>query len=131
MFKLKILTAFVLMALATHISGAAVQELESVGLMPEITVTAPRYEYQDEAWAGMIEGVTVEAYRSSINGTSVSTTEAEARINIRIISLDSDGSSYVLLSLVLTLVLVPISLTYMSLGAYLAAKEVNSDRTSD
>jgi len=35
--------------------------LNSVGSMPEVIISAPRYEYEDEAWSGMVEEVVVTA----------------------------------------------------------------------
>ncbi len=34
-----------------------------IGQMPEIVVTAPHYEYEDDAWSGLIETVVVTAPR--------------------------------------------------------------------
>lgn len=36
---------------------------DSIGLMPEIVVTAPQYEYQDDAWSGLMPEVVVTAPR--------------------------------------------------------------------
>lgn len=40
-----------------------VRMFDSIGLMPEIVVTAPRYEYQDDAWSGLMPEVIVAAPR--------------------------------------------------------------------
>jgi hypothetical protein len=63
--KMQLLLVFIILGTTTYISGSSMQQLDSVGMMPEISVTAPRYEYQDEAWLGMVEGVVVEAQRVS------------------------------------------------------------------
>jgi hypothetical protein len=34
---------------------------DSIGRMPEIVVTAPRYEYEDVAWSGLMETIVVTA----------------------------------------------------------------------
>lgn len=40
-----------------------VRMFDSIGLMPEIVVTAPQYEYQDDAWSGLMPEVIVTAPR--------------------------------------------------------------------
>jgi hypothetical protein len=84
-------------------------------MMPEITVTAPRYEYQDEAWLGMVEGVVVEAQRPFGNRKEHPSTQMSTVI-------DYGYSVYFLFSF--TLVLVVSSVLYMSLGSYFVGKEV-------
>ncbi|UCG29723.1 MAG: hypothetical protein JSV53_09490 [candidate division WOR-3 bacterium] len=104
------------------------QELDSIGMMPEVIVTAPRYEIQDEAWLGMIEGVVVEAQRPSIM-----TEENVAGANSGKIAPNSDGfdsirgESIIRLLLPLTLTLATISILYMSIHAYLNAEEVKHE----
>ncbi len=105
------------------------QELDSIGMMPEVVVTAPRYENQDEAWLGMIEGVTVEA-----RNPSVGTEETIAGANSGNIAPNNNGfdsirgESIVSLLLPLTLTLATISILYMSIHAYLSAEEVKHER---
>ncbi len=122
--KIQVSISLIVLAAAMCISEASVQQLDSVGRMPEITVTAPRYEYQDEAWAGMVEGVVVEARRPPSKVPVMTTAERESGKYPVSMSLYSDGSSCAFLSLVLTLALVPISLISMSVGVYLGGKEV-------
>lgn len=121
----------ILIGMAGYVSTASGQQLDSIGRMPEITVTAPRYEFQDEAWAGLIEGVIVEARRSSSKEPVITTAERESCSCSVSMSLYSEGSSYVFLSLVLTLTIVPLSLISMSVRAHLGGKEVENDRTDN
>lgn len=135
--KMQISIALIILAATMHSSGASMylQELDSVGRMPEITVTAPRYEYQDEAWADMVEGVVVEARRPSRsrNGT-VTKDESNGMASgnksskdIKSTSMHFRNPMYLLISLTFTLV--TLSIVYMSLRAYHAAKEVKHDGT--
>ena len=123
--KIQVSIILIILTATAHISEATIQVLDSVGRMPEITVTAPRYEYQDEAWAGMVEGVIVEARRPISTGDLVTAAGNESAITFvgNILSKDVD-TSCLCLSLVLTLTLVPLSIIYISLGAYLVTKEV-------
>lgn len=47
----------------TQMSGGVSAEtaFDYIGQMPEIVVDAPRYEYEDDSWAGLIETVVVTA----------------------------------------------------------------------
>jgi hypothetical protein len=104
-------------------------------MMPEIIVTAPRYEFQDEAWLGMVEEIVVEARRlSSSRNEKIAEDEPNGMVSRNVPSKDIESTSihfresvYLLVSLTLTLA--TLSIVYMSLRAYLAAKEVKHDRT--
>jgi len=37
--------------------------IDGIGDMPEVLVTAPRYEYEDAAWSGLMDEVVVAAQR--------------------------------------------------------------------
>jgi hypothetical protein len=131
--KIQVSISLIMLLAAIHVSEVCASELDSIGRMPEITVTAPRYEYQDEAWAGMVDGVVVEAQRIS-GGKAVAVkaglepyimfTGSEPLEEINDISMESAGSTYLFLSFVINLALVPLSLIYISLSAYLGTKEV-------
>jgi len=135
--KIQILTAIVITGATMHSSGAPahLRELNSVGRMPEIIVTAPRYEYQDEAWLGMVEEVVVEAPRPLNSGNGTDTIDESSRmVSGKISSKDIKSTSInfrtpICLLISLTLTLVTLSIVYMSLRAYLAAKEVEHDGT--
>ncbi|MDH4212187.1 MAG: hypothetical protein OEV79_12150 [candidate division WOR-3 bacterium] len=132
--KTCIMIAFAFLGGVVYASEASnnVQGLDSIGMMPEVVVTAPRYENQDEAWLGMIEGVTVEARNSSVG-----TDETVAGVNRGSISSNNigfesiRGGNIVRLLVSLTLTLVTISVLYMSIHAYLDAEEVKHERTKD
>jgi len=134
----KIQMSIMLIILATTLkvskSSVDLPELDSVGMMPEITVTAPRYEYQDEAWLGMVEEVVVEARRlsSSKNGT-ISEDAIQGVINPIFSSKDMEYNWMFFtfptqLLMLLTFLLVTLSIAYLSFYVYLAAKEVHHDR---
>ncbi len=55
----------VVILVMTQMSGGASAEtaFDYIGQMPEIVVDAPRYEYEDESWAGLTETVVVTAPR--------------------------------------------------------------------
>lgn len=107
-------------------------EMESIGMMQEIVVTAPRYENQDEAWLGMIEGVVVEAERLP-TGTEVSIigmSDADTSPRNNGFAQINDGNICNLL-LPLTLTLAIISILYVSVHAYLVAEEVKNERADN
>ena len=53
-----------LIFIITQAAGAPVEPaFDYIGQMPEVVVTAPRYEYADESWAGLLEAVVVSAPR--------------------------------------------------------------------
>ncbi|KPK63108.1 hypothetical protein AMJ83_08560 [candidate division WOR_3 bacterium SM23_42] len=120
--KIQISIAFIILGAFLVNSGASVnlRGLDSIGRLPEINVTAPRYEYQDEAWLGMIEGVVVEAQRP-LNTRSKDAIEEKSAF------VYYGDSVYMLVTF--TLLLVTLSVLYMSYGRYLAAKEVKNGRT--
>jgi hypothetical protein len=135
--KMQISVTLIIVAVTMHGSKASInpQELDSVGMMPEITVTASRYEYQDEAWLGLIEEVVVEARQSSSSrnetvtgdGTNVMVSGNISSKDMESTSIYSRGSMYLLILLMFTLV--TLSIVLMSLRVYLAAKEAKHDRT--
>ena len=131
--KMQIVLVLIIMVAVVLLSGGTVQAVDSIGRMPEITVTAPRYEYQDDAWAGMVEGVIVEAQRRSGSDAVAAKAGLEPYImftgsepleEINDISMKLAGSTYMSFSLVLNLALVPLSLIYISLSVFLRTKEV-------
>jgi len=133
--KTQLLIVLIILGTTTYISGASVQQLDSFGMMPEITVTAPRYEYQDEAWLGMVEGVVVEAQRlsSSLSG-AVSEDASQGMISTSFSSKDMEFESIhykypMHLLMLLTVTFVILSIVYLSCCAYRAAKEVEYDRS--
>ena len=135
MFTTKTQLLIVLIILGTtYISGASIQQLDSVGMMPEITVTAPRYEYQDEAWLGMVEGVVVEVQRlSSSKSGAVSEDASQGIVNGDFVAKDMEFDSMycsypMYLLMLLTFTFVILSIVYLSCCAYRAAKEVEYDR---
>ena len=106
--------------------------LDSIGMMQEVSVTAPRYENQDEAWLGMIEGVVVEAQRFP-TGTDVSIigkTGEDTSPNNNGFNKINDGDIGNLL-LPFTLTLAMISILHVSVNAYLIAGEVKNERTEN
>ncbi|MGB3477846.1 MAG: hypothetical protein WBB67_01655 [bacterium] len=44
-------------------SATAEQAGEYVGQLPEVVVTAPRYEFEDEAWSGLMDTIFLTAPR--------------------------------------------------------------------
>ena len=135
--KIQISIMLIILAATLKVSKASVDlpELDSIGRMPEITVTAPRYEYQDEAWLGMVEGVVVEAQRlsSSLSG-AVSEDASQGMISTSFSSKDMEFESIhykypMHLLMLLTVTFVILSIVYLSCCAYRAAKEVEYDRS--
>jgi len=58
----------VLIAILLAVTGsiqANGTSMEYVGLMPEVVITAPRYEYEDAAWSGMMPETVTTAPRHS------------------------------------------------------------------
>jgi len=133
--KTQLLIVVIILGTTTYISGASIQQLDSVGMMPEITVTASRYEYQDEAWLGMVEGVVVEAQRlSSSKSGAVSEDASQGMISTSFSSKDMEFESMhykypMHLLMLLTFTFVILSIVYLSCCAYRAAKEVKYDRS--
>ncbi|MGB7055060.1 MAG: hypothetical protein WBE28_07050 [bacterium] len=139
MFVQKIQISLVLIILAATLHGSEASmdllELDSVGRIPEITVTAPRYEYQDEAWLGMVEGVVVEAQGPSNGRNETAAGDKSTAIvggsmsskNVESTSIRYGDSVYLLVSLTLTLA--TLSILYLSLGTYRATTEAKHDGT--
>ncbi|UCF71615.1 MAG: hypothetical protein JSW49_04915 [candidate division WOR-3 bacterium] len=123
MFTGKILIQISIVILGVNIhaleASSSLQERDSVGRMSDITVTAPRYDNQDEAWAGMVEGIVVEAQHES-DGVMESVRENESNGAIR-------TENPMQLFLPLTLALATISILYMSLHVYSMVKEVRHE----
>lgn len=107
------------------------QESDSIGMMPEVVVTAPRYENQDEAWAGFVEGVVVEAQRlpTGTDVTVVGMTSGDTSPNNGFDPIHNKNIAHLLLPL--TLALATVSIVYMSVQAYLIAEEVEHERTKN
>ncbi|KPL15993.1 hypothetical protein AMJ74_00130 [candidate division WOR_3 bacterium SM1_77] len=55
---------FLMMQMA---GNTAAEQGEYIGQMREIVVTAPRYEYEDDAWSGLMDTVVVIAPRNEKN----------------------------------------------------------------
>jgi hypothetical protein len=135
--KMQISVTLIIVAVTLHGSKTSMnlQELDSVGMVPGITVTAPRYEYQDEAWLGLIEEVVVEARRpSSSKNETVTGDETNVMVSGNISSKDMESTSIhfrnsVYLLILLMFTLVTLSIVLMSLRAYLAVKEAKHGRT--
>ena len=135
--KMQISIVLIILGATLLNSGAStsLQESDSIGRMPEITVTAPRYEYQNEAWLGMVEGVVVEARRpsSSINGIVLKdgsngmVSGNMSSKGVKSMSMHFGDPMYLVISSFF--MLVALSIVYMYFRAYLAAKEVKHDRT--
>jgi hypothetical protein len=116
-------------------TSANLRELDSIGRLPEIDVTAQRYEYQDEAWLGMVEGVVVEAQRPAIDRSGTTALVEQNGIGsgkvspagVKSTSMHLGGSVY--LSILIAVTFVMLSTIYISLRAYLATEEIDHDRT--
>jgi hypothetical protein len=58
-----------LLFICAQVSGSMIlvtgnpKAFDSTGYMPEVLVTAPRYENEDDAWSGMMEEIVVTAPR--------------------------------------------------------------------
>lgn len=135
--KMQISIAIIILGVILVSSGASanLKELDSIGRMPETDVTAQRYEYQDEAWLGMIEGVVVEASRlaSDRDGTA-RIDESNGMISGNLSPAGVKPSSFnfgyrVSLLILVTVALAMLSIIYISLHAYLATEETKYDRT--
>jgi hypothetical protein len=112
-------------------ASANLQELDSVGRMPEIDVIAPRYEYQDEAWLGMVEGVVVEAQRPASNRSETASIE-ESNGNVSPAGVKSTSMHFgypVYLLILAMATFVMLSIIYISLRAHLATEEIKYDST--
>jgi hypothetical protein len=137
--KMPISIILIILGATLFSSGAStnLQESDLIGRMPEITVTAFRYEPQDEAWLGMVEGLVVEAQRHSNGENEIIPMGEFSRIVGGNMSSKDDRSTsgrlrdamYPLIPLTFTLV--TLSIAYISLRVYLAAREVKHDGTKD
>ena len=132
--KMQIRILLIILAVIAHSSEASVcqEALDSVGLMPEVTVTAPRYEYQDEAWLGMVEGVVVEA-RQPPSGIKrfVARDGSQEKVNGNMSSEDIEASSMHLLYpeyLLILFMLATLSISYVVIHMFLTTKEVKHDK---
>jgi hypothetical protein len=135
MFSQKMQIRILLIILGVFVHGPAAsaqqQELDSVGMMPEITVTATRYECEDEAWLGMVEGVVVEARRPS-NSRSVPEAIDKSRtmISRSTAAEDIESSSMRLADpkyLIILLAFAALSLAYVAIRTFLKSREVKHD----
>ncbi|UCC11563.1 MAG: hypothetical protein JSW02_09455 [candidate division WOR-3 bacterium] len=95
-------------------TSVSFQEPDPVGRLPEITVTAPRYDIRDGIYSGMLEEVIVTAQRPSTSINSIQSTETHF-----------NNPTY--LVVLLTFMLATLSILYMSLNAYVTAKERNHE----
>ena len=135
--KKHISIALVILGVISMSSGEStnLQVLDSIGRMPEINVTAPTYEYQDEAWLGLIEGVVVEAHRPASGRRGTSAIDESNRVVSRNLSQPGAESTsthfgkpvYLLILVAVTLVM--LSIIYISLRAYLTTEEIRHGRT--
>lgn len=106
--------------------------IETTGMMPEIVVTAPRYENQDEAWLGMIEGVVVEAERlPTVTDVTISGMKGKDTSPNNSGFGPIDDRNIVHFLLPLTLALAMISILYVSVNAYLITEEVRNERADN
>jgi len=55
--------AFSMILMVVALVGTMSMEMENTGMMPEVVVTAPRFEGEDIAYAGMMPEIVVEASR--------------------------------------------------------------------
>ena len=108
-----IVTVFIGSSVYASEASNTIHELDSIGMMQEVSVTALRYENQDEAWLGMIEGVVVEAQRPQ-TGTGKTVVVANSRGNsLNGNEIDSmRDTSIVSIFLPLTLALATMSILY-------------------
>jgi hypothetical protein len=92
------------------------QEPELIGRLPEITVTVPRYDIRGEMYPGMLEEVIVTAQRPSINRHTVGS------------SISYFSKTMFMVTLV-TLLLVTLSIMYVSFRAFILKQEVDCAKT--
>jgi hypothetical protein len=52
----------ILLAVTSNMQASDIS-MEEIGQMPEVVITAPRYEYEDEAWAGLMPETVITARR--------------------------------------------------------------------
>ena len=127
-----IVTVFIGNSVYASEASNTLRELDSIGMMQEVVVAAPRYENQDEAWLGMIEGVVVEARRPSPGIDETVVVANNRGIPLGDNKIDSMcGKSIVSIFLPLTFALATISVLYLSAHAFLIAEEVNNERTDN
>lgn len=133
--KMQMRILLMMLALFVHGSAASAQhgELDSIGRMPEITVTATRYEHEDDAWLGMVEGIVVEAQKSpkSRQG-SIARDDSQAMNSGQTASEDIESSAMNLIDpryLIILSILVLISIAYVVIRAFLSAGEAKNDGT--
>ena len=85
-----------LLILVTGFAGPVASEpaynstFDSIGLMPEIVVTAPRYEYENEAWSGLMPEVVVTAPR--YDGAEVSSVGMASEVEPNTLGTDNEPS---------------------------------------
>ena len=130
--KVRVLIVIALLAGIVYASETfnSSHELDSIGMMQEVFVTAPRYENQDEAWLGMIEGIVVEAQRLPMGKDATISEMNGGNIPANINGGDTVfGGTIAGLLGTFTLILVMISTMYVSLRALLIAEEVEHERT--
>ncbi len=60
---MKVVVALLLIVGSGALMSAGLVEDSSIGHVPEVVITAPRYEYEDVAWSGLVETVVVTAPR--------------------------------------------------------------------
>jgi len=66
---------------SSFLMSAELVEDSSIGHVPEVVVTAPRYEHEDGAWSGLMETVVVTASPHDDAGALVSSTGLDSPHN--------------------------------------------------
>jgi hypothetical protein len=130
--KMQMTVVLIVLGAVMYSSAESMQQSDSIGRLPAIFVTASKYEYQDEAWLGMVEGVVVEA-RRSLNDIDILETRDEFNgmaggslsSHMGSKSIYSEDSAYLLV--LLTLTLATLSILYMSLSADRTTREAKND----
>lgn len=95
-------------------TSVLLQGQDAIGRLPEITVTAPRYDIRDGIYSGMLEEVIVTAQRPLTNMSSIQSTGPHF-----------NNPTY--LVVLLTFMLATLSILSMSLYGYVTAKERNHE----
>lgn len=76
---------FCIVGLCSFVASESSERLtfDSIGLMPEIVVTAPRFEYEDDVWSGLMPEVVVTALRYAGDEVDSEIVMSERRPNAR------------------------------------------------
>ena len=93
-------------------TSVSLQEPDPIGRLPEITVTAPRYDIRHGVYLGMLEEVIVTARRPSTSMNSIQSTGTYLSNSMYLVAL-------------LAFMLTTLSILYLSFYDYVTAKEKN------